>query len=99
MRYNGENLASFLPHTTGYFKIYISDYHGPILGSPFFVLIHPNKDLSESTFVESSGIGDTIRNEETKFTIRSKDLEIDVQIKSKFINCNMREFLEIIILI
>jgi hypothetical protein len=82
VRYTGENIASFLPHTTGYFKIYISDYHGPILGSPFYALIHPEKELVDSTFVESSGIGDSIRNEESKFTIRNKDLEIDVQIKS-----------------
>ena len=81
VRYTGENLATFIPRTTGYFKIYISDYHGPILGSPFFALVHQSSDLNESASVESSGIRDTIRNEETKFIIRNKDLELDVQIK------------------
>jgi hypothetical protein len=42
--------------------------------------------------VESSGIRDTIRNEEAKFIIRSKDLEIDVQIKnSDNSNLNLRK--------
>ncbi len=85
VRYTKENLAAFIPRTTGYFKIYISDYHGPILGSPFYALIHSYKDVPEAAnVVESSGIRDTIRNEEAKFIIRNKDLEIDVQIKSKF---------------
>lgn len=85
VRYTKENLAAFIPRTTGYFKIYISDYHGPILGSPFYALIHAQKNAAElgADVVESSGIRDTIRNEEAKFIIRSKDMEIDVQIKSK----------------
>lgn len=76
-------MATFVPRTSGYFKIYISDYHGPVLGSPFFVLIHQYPSNIETTSVESSGIRDTIRNEESKFIIRNKDLEIDVQIKNK----------------
>lgn len=79
-------MATFIPRTTGYFKIYVSDYHGPILGSPFYALINQQKDAasvhSELACVESSGIRDTVRNEEAKFIIRNKDLEIDVQIKS-----------------
>lgn len=84
VRYSGDNMATFIPRTTGYFKIYVSDYHGPILGSPFYALINAQKDTnaSEHACVESSGIRDTVRNEETKFIIRNKDLEIDVQIKS-----------------
>ena len=83
MRYTGDNLATFTPRTSGYFKIYISDYHGPVLGSPFFVLIHQHPNSMETSSVESSGIRDTIRNEESKFIIRNKDLEIDVQIRNK----------------
>lgn len=83
MRYTGDNLATFIPRTSGYFKIYISDYHGPVLGSPFFALVHHYPAHVVSHGVESSGIRDTIRNEESKFIIRSKDLEIDVQIKNK----------------
>jgi hypothetical protein len=81
VRYTRENLATFIPRTTGYFKIYISDYHGPILGSPFYALIHPQHKPTSLPFIESSGIRDTIRNEEAKFIIRNKDLEIDIQIK------------------
>lgn len=81
VRYSGDNLATFIPRTTGYFKIYISDYHGPILGSPFYALINAIKERTELACVESSGIRDTILSEETKFVIRNKDLEIDVQIK------------------
>ena len=78
-------MASFVPHTTGYFRIYISDYHGPILGSPFYVLIYASKDesINENDYVESSGIRDCIRNEETTFVLRDIDPNIDVQIKSK----------------
>ena len=84
VRYAGENLASFLPHITGYFKIYVSDYQGPILGSPFYVLIHPHEALGDVSLVETSGIGDSIRGEETKFTIQNKNSsDIDVQIKSE----------------
>jgi hypothetical protein len=84
VRYSGDNLATFIPRTTGYFKIYISDYHGPLLGSPFYALINQLKESNEElACVESSGIRDTVRNEEAKFIIRNKDLEIDVQIKSK----------------
>lgn len=80
-------MATFIPRTTGYFKIYISDYHGPILGSPFYALVNAQKDpVNELACVESSGIRDTVRNEEAKFIIRNKDLEIDVQIKSSFKN-------------
>ncbi|CAF0722221.1 unnamed protein product, partial [Brachionus calyciflorus] len=80
VRYSGDNLATFIPRTTGYFKIYISDYHGPILGSPFYALIHQQKQPSQVPYIESSGIRDSILNEEAKFIIRNKDLEIDVQI-------------------
>ena len=82
MRYSIENVATIVPHTTGYFKIYISDYHGPILGSPFYVLINPQREKSELDYVESSGIRDAIKNEEATFVIRNKDMELDVQIKS-----------------
>ena len=85
MRYSTDNLASFIPHTTGYYRIYISDYHGPILGSPFYVLIYTNIETPEEhglEFVESSGIRDSIRNQESIFVIRSSELDIDVQIKS-----------------
>lgn len=96
MRYSGDNLATFVPRTTGYFKIYISDYHGPILGSPFYALVNaqPDSSANELACVESSGIRDTVRNEETKFIIRNKDLEIDVQIKSKslFIEIGNKRF-------
>ena len=83
VRYTGDNLATFIPRTSGYFKIYISDYHGPVLGSPFFALVHHHPAHVVTNSVESSGIRDTIRNEESRFVIRSKDLEIDVQIKNK----------------
>lgn len=85
VRYDNENIATLIPHTTGYFKIYISDYYGPILGSPFFILIHSDKKESsdaENEFIESSGIRDTINNEEASFIIRHKNLELDVLIKS-----------------
>lgn len=87
VRYDVEDVATIVPHTTGYFKIYISDYYGPILGSPFFVLINPlpvygqEKKCDERECVESSGIKDTIRNEEASFIIRHKNLELDVLIK------------------
>lgn len=71
-----------MPRTTGYFKIYISDYHGPVLGSPFYVLVHSKRNVS---CIESSGIRDTILNEETTFVIRSKELEIDVLIKGEYL--------------
>ena len=74
-------MATFIPRSSGYFKVFISDYHGPILGSPFTVQIHPQKETLELACVESNGIRDVIRNEEAKFLIRNKDLEIDVQIK------------------
>jgi hypothetical protein len=86
-----ENLATFVPHTTGYFKVFISDYHGPLLGSPFNVLVNARSGRATSgggesavelDVVESSGIKDCVCHEETKFLIRSKDLELDVQIKS-----------------
>ena len=54
-----------------------------MLGSPFFVFIQPFPSDVINNSVESSGIRDTIRNEESKFIIRSKDLEIDVQIKNQ----------------
>jgi hypothetical protein len=80
VRYDSENLATIVPHTTGYFKVYVSDYYGPILGSPFFVLVSP---LPGVECVESSGIRDTIRNEETSFVIRHKNLELEVLVKSE----------------
>ena len=85
VRYSTDNLASFIPHTTGYYRIYISDYHGPILGSPFYALIYSNNEVNDSDqeYVESSGIRDSIRNEESSFVIRDIDPSIDVQIKSK----------------
>ena len=89
VRYDNDNLATIVPHTTGYFKIYISDYYGPILGSPFFVLINPLPEYEEDRrveyCVESSGIRDTIRNEETSFVIRHKNLELEVLVKSKLV--------------
>ena len=91
MRYSIENVATIVPHTTGYFKIYISDYHGPILGSPFYVLINSQRDKSEIDYVESSGIRDAIRNEEATFVIRNKDLELDVQIKSEIFSCFIKK--------
>lgn len=86
VRYSTDNLASFIPHTSGYHRIYISDYHGPILGSPFYALIFPNTELNFSghEYVESSGIRDSIRNEKSTFIIRDTDLNIDVQIKSNY---------------
>ncbi len=84
-----ENLATFEPHTTGYFKVFISDYHGPLLGSPFNVLVNARTKsttagiANELSVVESSGIKDCVCHEETKFLLRNKDLELDVQIKSK----------------
>ncbi len=88
VRYDNENLATIVPHTTGYFKIYVSDYYGPIMGSPFFVLINnfPQVDEHEEKkveCVESSGIRDSIKNEETTFVIRHKNLELEVFVKSK----------------
>lgn len=85
VRYSADNLATFVPRTTGYFKIYISDYHGPVLGSPFYALIHSNKNRN---CIESSGIRDTILNEEATFIIRNKELEIDVLIKGGFFFIN-----------
>ncbi len=92
VRYDANNIAKVVPHTTGYFKIYVSDYYGPILGSPFFVLINRlpsfdteksdiSSETSEKECVESSGIRDAIRNEESSFIIRHKNLELDVIIK------------------
>jgi hypothetical protein len=89
VRYTNESSATFIPRTSGFFKIYISDYHGPILGSPFFINVPEPRDLylhkkdikADAIYVESSGIRDTIVNEETKFLIRNKDADIDVQIK------------------
>jgi hypothetical protein len=69
----------------GYFKICIRDNLGPILGSPFYVLIHPPKDKDEKELIELSGIKDVLINEETKFLIKSKEFNVDVHIvKSKF---------------
>ena len=95
MRYDDNNVAKIVPHTTGYFKIYMSDFFGPILGSPFFILINPlpEKNLTDSEAsenleksvpecVESSGIRDTVRNEEASFIIRHKNLELDVIIRN-----------------
>ena len=61
--------------------MHISDYHGPLLGSPFTVLIFLRTiTLNDLPVIESSGIRDSKCNEETKFLIRSKDPGIDVQI-------------------
>ena len=59
------------------------------MGSPFFINVPEPRDLylhkkeinADAIYVESSGIRDTIVNEETKFLIRNKDADIDVQIK------------------
>ncbi len=87
VRYTNAKCAAFVPRTPGFYKIYIGNYQGPIFGSPFFVNIHEDKDLgihatqkSDKTFIETSGIRDTVINEESKFLIRNKDEDIDVQI-------------------
>jgi hypothetical protein len=87
-------LASFIPHTTGYYRIFISDYHGPILGSPFYVLIYPSSttQINGLEFVESSGIRDSIRNQESTFVIRSAELSIDIQIKSNLFYSFVKSF-------
>jgi len=87
-------LASFIPHTTGYYRIFISDYHGPILGSPFYVLIYPSSttQINGLEFVESSGIRDSIRNQESTFVIRSAELSIDIQIKSNLFYSFLKSF-------
>jgi hypothetical protein len=84
-------VATFVPHTTGYFKVFMSDYHGALLGSPFSVLVNARNKTTpltvsgtELAIVESSGIKDCVCGEETKFLIRSKDLELDVQITSDY---------------
>jgi hypothetical protein len=85
IRYTNENAAIFVPHTTGYHKVYISDYHGPILGTPFHVLIFENVQLESMNILESSGIRDTIRNQDARFTIRDKNPLIEVEIKGDLI--------------
>jgi hypothetical protein len=86
VRYVEDNLVSFVPRILGYFKICVRDNQGPILGSPFYVLIHPPKDKDEKELIELSGIKDVLINDEAKFIIKSKEFNVDVQIvKSKFL--------------
>lgn len=83
VRYTTENSATFIPRISGFYKLYLSDYHGPIIGCPFYVQFEdkPQASVNDLPNIESSGIRDTIVNEETKFLIRNKDIDIDVQIK------------------
>jgi hypothetical protein len=98
VRYANDSCAMFVPRTPGFYKIYIGDLHGPIFGSPFFVNIHEEKHPSSARkadriFVESSGIRDTIVNEESKFLIRNKDDEIEVLVKgSHFLFLVLRNY-------
>jgi hypothetical protein len=78
-------MSVFTPHTSGYFKVYISDLHGPLLGSPYNILVYPREtNETEPPIVESSGIRDSICNEETRFLVRCKDSDIEVQIRGTF---------------
>ena len=58
------------------------------------MLIYPSSttQINGLEFVESSGIRDSIRNQESTFVIRSAELSIDIQIKSNLFYSFVKSF-------
>ena len=90
MRYVTENSAAFTPRISGFYKLFLSDYHGPIVGCPFYIYFNESTSADSSSSdknvlsVESSGIKDTLINEEAKFLLRNVTDDIVIEISGKF---------------